>query len=161
MELLIRLAQERLAFVFSIWLKWNVFDASLVAMALWERMLAMLMNAGVDFGAGGGNLTFFRMLPLLKMARVIRVVRALRFTPSCASTWTRSSTALLHSAAGQRHPLGGRRIFYEPGAVRTLGEAGADKDTAQQDGITLLEVVRMLCVAGADKDKAKQNGGAS
>ena len=42
--------------------------------------------------------------------------------------------------------------------VRMLCEAGADKDTAQQDGVTRLEVVRMLCEAGADKDKAKHNG---
>ena len=36
--------------------------------------------------------------------------------------------------------------------------AGADKDTAQLDGVTRLEVVRMLCEAGAVKGNAKQNG---
>ena len=34
-----------------------------------------------------------------------------------------------------------------------LYEAGADKDTAQQDGVSRLELVRMLCEAGADKDR--------
>ena len=51
--------------------------------------------------------------------------------------------------------------------VRLLCEAGADKDTADQDGATALmrairrgqlEMVRLLCEVGADKDKADQHG---
>ena len=37
--------------------------------------------------------------------------------------------------------------------------AGADKDAAQQDGVSRLELLRMLCEAGADKDTAQQDSG--
>jgi len=73
-ELCVRLAHERGAFLGSKWRWWNLFDMFLVFLALGELCMAELLD-----NDGGSNLTFLRMLRLLKMCRMVRIVRALRF----------------------------------------------------------------------------------
>merc|ERR1719281_801706 len=48
-------------------------------MALWELLMAAVMELAASGGSTGSNMTFLRVLRLLKMARVIRIVRAFRF----------------------------------------------------------------------------------
>mmetsp|Transcript_40599 Transcript_40599/g.120363 ORF Transcript_40599/g.120363 Transcript_40599/m.120363 type:complete len:785 (-) Transcript_40599:176-2530(-) len=59
-------------------MRWNIFDAVLVAFSLFDIMITHIVLAAESDG-GGGNFTFMRTLRILKMARVLRGLRVMRF----------------------------------------------------------------------------------
>lgn len=71
-ELFLRIASDRLRFIFTQDYKWNLMDTLLVATGIIE--IAMQTSAN--------NLTFARTLRILRMVRILRVVRVVRFFDS-------------------------------------------------------------------------------
>jgi len=74
-ELVMKLLVHRLYFFVNVEAKWNIFDFSLVAFSMIEKIAESLAS-----GEGGTmNVGFLRLLRLFKMAKILRVFRVLRF----------------------------------------------------------------------------------
>lgn len=77
-ELILKLCVHRCFYFCNQDMRWNIFDAVLVAFSLFDIMITHIVLAAESDG-GGGNFTFMRTLRILKMARVLRGLRVMRF----------------------------------------------------------------------------------
>jgi len=74
-ELILKLTVHRWYYFCNQDMGWNIFDAILVGLSIFDQ----LISAIVGTGNGGGDFTFMRTLRILKMARVLRGLRVVRF----------------------------------------------------------------------------------
>lgn len=73
-ELGIRIFACRWSFFFEDW-QWNVFDALLVGLQIFEVIIALSATGGDS----GPNMSFMRILRILRLIRVMRLVRVVRY----------------------------------------------------------------------------------
>lgn len=75
LELVLKIGVHRGYYFCNKDMRWNIFDAVLVAFSLFDIAISAIITAS----DGGGNFTFMRTLRILKMARVLRGLRVMRF----------------------------------------------------------------------------------
>ena len=57
--------------------KWNIFDASLIAVSVIDETVTFIRESGASGGeSSGGNLMYLR---ILRMVRVVRMIRLMRY----------------------------------------------------------------------------------
>jgi len=69
-ELILRVAAEQLYFILGESRLWNLFDTAMVCTALMDEIVS---------NVGGNNISFFRVIKILKMGRAVRIFRVFRF----------------------------------------------------------------------------------
>jgi len=74
-ELVFKLSVHRLYFFCTHEMRWNIFDTILVVFSLCDQLLTAVSSTS----GGGTNVTFMRTLRILKMAKILRGLRVLRF----------------------------------------------------------------------------------
>jgi len=79
MELLLRLAVHGRKFFTMSGYRWNMFDAAVVCLQLFEEIMALITGAmGSDHNSMPSNFSMMRMMRVLRLIRIIRLVRVLR-----------------------------------------------------------------------------------
>lgn len=80
LELLLRLALEGWGFVLGAERNWNLFDAAVISLQLFEELLVIVQHAAdIDTTRARHNWTFVRVLRILRLLRIIRLIRVVRF----------------------------------------------------------------------------------
>jgi len=123
LEVVLRLLEHGRWFFFNDNMKWNVLDFCLVAFAICDELMLMILSE-----SGGSNMTFVRMLKMLKVAKMMRLTKALKAFKDLNILMhciVGSLSALFWSFAMLGFILFICALFFMPGFTTLLSSDGA------------------------------------
>jgi hypothetical protein len=111
---------------------WNWFDCFLVTLSLMDFVVTMIL------GTGGGNVSFMRILRLMKLSKILRAFRTLKFFKELAvmmDSFRRSFVTLFWSLVMIGFVLFVFALIFLQGLADTINAEHEDMSEEDKEGV--------------------------